>query len=271
MAVVGLAVVGVAVASARPASFHAIQPQPSPPSSFAVESSNVSSDDPESPIDRTVRCWAEQISASGPAAVGGLYDATATRLLRFAASVTRQRQDAEDALQAVMIKVTTDPQRLATAGRPWAFLLTMIRHEAISVMRRRRRWLRFGWKHSDAGNLADIFSGTVSWTVDPVELAERHVAVWNALDKLPDPQREVVVLKIWEALTFSQIAEVLEISPDTAASRYRYAIEKLSLALAFLAPERSTPQPNASMPASSGTLPSPSESRTVSSIGAHRE
>ena len=194
-------------------------------------------DDREPPIDRTVRRWAEQISTSGPAAVGGLYDATATRLLRFAASVTRQRQDAEDALQSVMIKVTADPRRLANADRPWAFLLTMVRHEAISVMRRRRWWLRFGWKTSEANNLADVFSGTVSWTVDPIELAERHVAVWNALGKLPDPQREVVVLKIWEAMTFAQIADVLDISPDTAASRYRYAIEKLSRALAFLAPE----------------------------------
>jgi RNA polymerase sigma-70 factor (ECF subfamily) len=41
-----------------------------------------------------------------------------------------------------------------------------------------------------------------------------------------------VVLKIWEDMTFSQIAEILEISPSTAASRYRYALEKLTQKLA---------------------------------------
>jgi RNA polymerase sigma-70 factor (ECF subfamily) len=37
----------------------------------------------------------------------------------------------------------------------------------------------------------------------------------------------VVHLKIWEDLTFGEIAETLEIPANTAASRYRYAIEKL--------------------------------------------
>jgi len=48
---------------------------------------------------------------------------------------------------------------------------------------------------------------------------------------LPTEQSEVVVLKIWEAMTFSQIAEVLEISPSTVASRYRYGLEKLAATL----------------------------------------
>jgi RNA polymerase sigma-70 factor, ECF subfamily len=49
---------------------------------------------------------------------------------------------------------------------------------------------------------------------------------------LPTDQSEVVVLKLWESLTFAQIAEMLQISPSTAASRYRYAMEKLSRSLA---------------------------------------
>ena len=40
-------------------------------------------------------------------------------------------------------------------------------------------------------------------------------------------QRAVLHLKLWENLTFAQIAEALDISPHTAASRYRYALDKL--------------------------------------------
>ena len=52
-----------------------------------------------------------------------------------------------------------------------------------------------------------------------------------ALRQLPTEQSEVVVLKVWEELTFAQIADVLGIPPATAASRYRYALVKLSYLL----------------------------------------
>jgi DNA-directed RNA polymerase specialized sigma24 family protein len=51
--------------------------------------------------------------------------------------------------------------------------------------------------------------------------------VENALAALPARQREVVVLKVYEGRTFGEIARLLNISPNTAASRYRYALEKL--------------------------------------------
>ena len=49
----------------------------------------------------------------------------------------------------------------------------------------------------------------------------------NALAELPPDQRVIVHLKLWEGLTFDAIAETLEISPNTAASRYRYGLDKL--------------------------------------------
>ena len=52
-------------------------------------------------------------------------------------------------------------------------------------------------------------------------------ALATSLPSLPAEQREVVVLKIWGDLTFDQIGEQLEISPNTAASRWRYAMEAL--------------------------------------------
>ena len=66
----------------------------------------------------------------------------------------------------------------------------------------------------------------------PLEQAERRNAISAALGELPDEQREVVVMKIWGRLSFPQIAEALEISPNTAASRYRYALAKLREQLA---------------------------------------
>lgn len=53
----------------------------------------------------------------------------------------------------------------------------------------------------------------------------------GVLRDLPPEQREVVSLKVDGGLTFAEIAGVLDISANTAASRYRYALERLRAAL----------------------------------------
>ncbi|MEA3403056.1 MAG: sigma-70 family RNA polymerase sigma factor [Armatimonadota bacterium] len=53
------------------------------------------------------------------------------------------------------------------------------------------------------------------------------IAVREAMAELPVEQREVVVLKVWHELTFAEIGTLLDISPNTASGRYRYALEKL--------------------------------------------
>ena len=154
--------------------------------------------------------------------MGGLFDLTSQRLVRYAATLTRNQHDAEDAVQAALAKVATEPKLLSRADRPWSYLLRMVRNEALLAARKRRRfWL-----------LADLSDLLTRCPVDQLEQEETHRAVWSSLRRLPTVQAEVVVLKIWEEMTFAQIAEVLEVSPDTAASRYRYAMKKLSRALA---------------------------------------
>jgi RNA polymerase sigma-70 factor (ECF subfamily) len=53
----------------------------------------------------------------------------------------------------------------------------------------------------------------------------------RALSALPGDQRQVTILRVWCGLTNAQIAGLLNISPNTAASRYRYALGKLREAM----------------------------------------
>jgi len=171
---------------------------------------------------------ANTLAELGVSSLGGLYDLTARRLVRYAVTLTRNQHDAEDAVQIVLVRVAARPKLLASAKCPWSYLLRMVRNEALGVMRRRKRWSLFS-------NLADLFTHRL---VDEVELEDTHRAVWKALRQLPTEQAEVVVLKIWEEATFAEIGEVLEISPNTAASRYQYAMQKLSRQLTAMRPER---------------------------------
>jgi len=56
------------------------------------------------------------------------------------------------------------------------------------------------------------------------DLAEQLQA---ALARLPQPQREVIVMKIYRQKTFLEISRLLGLSQNTVASRYRYGMEKL--------------------------------------------
>ena len=62
---------------------------------------------------------------------------------------------------------------------------------------------------------------------DNLEKDERQQALLRAVDRLPEQQKEVLTLKIWGELTFDEIARTLDISLNTVASRYRYALQKL--------------------------------------------
>lgn len=170
--------------------------------------------------------YARQLGDGELCALARLYDFTASRLLRYALALTRNQEDAEDALQAAMVRMTLRPKALAGADHPWPYFLKVVRNEALKILRKKR----------SVRSLADVAQiGIADECV--LDRQEANAQVQAAIAKLPPAQAEVVVLKIWEGMTFLEIAEVLGESPNTAASRYRYALEKLTHALQPMANE----------------------------------
>jgi RNA polymerase sigma-70 factor (ECF subfamily) len=66
------------------------------------------------------------------------------------------------------------------------------------------------------------------WLESPSGSTETALALQSALRVLPEEQREVIVLRVWGQMTFEEVAGVVGVSPNTAASRYRYGLEKLT-------------------------------------------
>ena len=81
-------------------------------------------------------------------------------------------------------------------------------------------------KRLQSGGLVDPWFESFSASAESRELIE------NALKELPGKFSEVIVLKIWGEQTFAEVGEQLEISQNTAASRYRYGLEALRKLLA---------------------------------------
>lgn len=160
------------------------------------------------------------------AALGRLFDLTAPRLLRYAQTITRNREDAEDAVQAAIMRMARNPRSLAAVRLPWAYLLKTARNEALRLVARKR----------PTGLCTEIVPAPVD-TAASLETVERNAKVQEALQRLPAEQAEVVILKIWEELTFQEIATVTGESLNTVASRYRYALAKLECSLRRTADE----------------------------------
>jgi RNA polymerase sigma-70 factor (ECF subfamily) len=106
-------------------------------------------------------------------------------------------------------------------GEPMAPLVTSMRRTAIDLARRdTRRTTREQWADGGREDPAPFFE-------IPLEGDDRRAVIETALRERPDEQREVLVLTIWGDLTFDQVAEQLDLPPNTAASRYRYALAGL--------------------------------------------
>lgn len=149
-----------------------------------------------------------------------LYDEHAQALFAFLLNFTRDEDDTRDLLQEIFTRIARQPDLLRGAREERAFLIRLAHNAAIDLMR--RRGTRQKYQDQLAEELPAIFA-----TGDNPDEAEFRQSLSRALAELPPEQRAVVHLKLWENLTFEQIAETLEISPNTAASRYRYGLDKL--------------------------------------------
>jgi len=152
-----------------------------------------------------------------PAACELLWDRYAGELLALLLAALCSRHDAEDVLQTIFVRIVRKRRYLAAARCLDAYVYQIARNEATSFLRRHRRERRL---EPDAQ----------LWLV-PAEPAatirETAEALQAALTRLPPRQREIVVLKTYQDKTFREIAEMLDVSLNTVASRYRYGMEKL--------------------------------------------
>lgn len=157
------------------------------------------------------------------------------KLLLFARQQTRTQQDAEDVLQEALVRLS---QKLAngsfvgTEDNWLPYLYTSIRRLSIDMGRNQdRRKRREEFVQKDEGALTPHESAEVPWFEAAALDDDIQQVLAVELKKLPEKFSEVISLKIWGEQTFQQIADALDISINTVASRYRYGLEQLKKTL----------------------------------------
>ncbi len=149
----------------------------------------------------------------------GLWEQYGPRLLLFARQQTAHDGDAEDLVQEAFVKYWR--ARRKQPALPPTLMFRMVKRTAIDRARKAQG-------REQRERESQLLAGEpTTWFAHPVEDQERQEQIDSALRALPAHQREVLVLKVWSDLTFEQIGETLDLSPNTAASRYRYALNQL--------------------------------------------
>ncbi len=143
-------------------------------------------------------------------------------LLTVARSLVCNIETAEDCLQDVFVSLLSDGCRIRRNLK--GYLLSSVVKRARDHLRRRyaqsncqvNMQSRTRTQHLDASSPANVLARE-----------DRMQRVARALEKLPIEQREVVVLRLQGDMKFRQIAGTLDITVNTAQSRYRYGMDKL--------------------------------------------
>ena len=139
------------------------------------------------------------------------YEEKSSELLLYGRALGLSHSEAEDVLQETfisLINLTESPHE------PAHYCLRTYRNRAYNYRRSFWRRLIREWESSP-------------WFDKDDSQTEKEEAAMRCLEQLPIEQREVIVLKIWHRYTFEEIGPILSLSPNTAAGRYRYGIQKI--------------------------------------------
>lgn len=164
-----------------------------------------------------------RVQAGSSDAFARLYDRYRDRSYRIASSVCHDRGRAEDAVQEAFISIwrSRDTYR-AQQGTVAAWLLTVVRHRAIDAIRRHDRHAarRACDDGLDGHSAPDDVAAQVAARAD----AER---LRPLLARIPEAQREVIMLAFYGNLTHTEIAGQLGLRPGTVKGRMRLGLTKL--------------------------------------------
>lgn len=151
-------------------------------------------------IDETQTAWCET-----------LYEAKASKFILYGRALGLSHAESEDVVQETFLALMRLRQK---PDQPEWYALRSFRNRVLNY--RRGLWRR----------LTREFESQRWFEREPGETVAESQAM-RALAELPPEQREVIVLKIWHEHTFEEIGGLLDLSPNTAAGRYRYGLQKL--------------------------------------------
>jgi RNA polymerase sigma-70 factor, ECF subfamily len=156
------------------------------------------------------------------------------RMIRSVWRITRNAQDAEDAMQNVLMAIWKRQHQISKHPSPQALILRMCIDAACDIARRRGRDLRRTEPHDPADQLAD--DAQLPWE----EIAQRELSgeIVTAISRLSRCQALAITLHVFEELPYEKIAAAMNCTAATARKHAERARDHLRVVLAKHEPDR---------------------------------
>ena len=148
-------------------------------------------------------------------------------LYSYLLRLLRDRASAEDAFSEVWMRVWTRVGSYRETGRLRAWVFTIAHRIALDHLERARRGPLALDVESGEGGAAETLADSDLGPAGEAEASLFRERVAEAMERLPEEQRQVFLLREYGGLTFAEIADAMDCPLGTALARMRYAVRKL--------------------------------------------
>jgi RNA polymerase sigma-70 factor (ECF subfamily) len=165
----------------------------------------------------------------------GLVERYQTRVYHLVFGMVRNREDAREITQDAFVKAYRNLHAFRDESRFYTWLYRIAMNLTIDFVRRRDKGPVSGADEDVAVREPDGAVAEVHHAESPRRAYERkelHAAILGAVGELPEDQRQVVLLREIDGLSYKEIAEIVGVPEGTVMSRLFYARKKLQAALA---------------------------------------
>ncbi len=151
-------------------------------------------------------------------ALAALYEATSSAVYGYALSILKHRQNAEDVMQDTYLKIFDAASSYSSQGKPMAWIMTIVRNLSMAKLRER-----------GASPLPEEDEVQIAVSGDFTEESMNRSIVNDALQKLNDDERDIVMLHSLSGLKHREIAELMDMPLSTVLSKYKRSLSKLKI------------------------------------------
>jgi RNA polymerase sigma-70 factor, ECF subfamily len=164
------------------------------------------------------------------------------RIFGFLVGMVRNRDIAHDLFQETFMRAVAAMQNergtYEQQGRWLGWIMRIARNAALDHLRSRKKWQDVERDDDEGPSFFDRLASEDPDAAAQVDLTDQLDTLRSAIEQLPPEQREVVLLRHESELTFREIAEITDVSINTALGRMRYALINLRK---MMHPEASQP------------------------------
>lgn len=179
------------------------------------------------PMETQVNQLMQAAKSGDETAFGQLVEQIKGRAFIVATSMVGSREDAMDLCQDAFAKTWRARATFLDEAPFLPWFHRILRNTCFSFLRKRGRIKRSSLSAITSEDPDWDLEGTVPPPSAALELAETHKLFWQAVNQLPARDREILVLRQFEELSYREISHALEVPEGTVMSRLFHARRRL--------------------------------------------